>query len=160
MDDKTVRSDSAYLEMVIKIVRILTVLFLSVQVLVTSYVVFGRYVLSKTPAWGEASALLCMVWFALLSASIATYNNAHIKLRLIFVLVKDPKKIKMLNRLNYLVTFGFSIFMIIEGSRVSYLVRNGIVAGMGISRSWLYLSVPVAGFFLLLTLIGKGRELV
>ncbi len=35
---------------------------LVLMTLIVSWVVFSRYALENTPAWGEEGALLCMVW--------------------------------------------------------------------------------------------------
>ena len=41
---------------------------LACQVLIVSGVAASRYILKHTPPWGENLALICMVWFCLLSS--------------------------------------------------------------------------------------------
>jgi TRAP-type C4-dicarboxylate transport system permease small subunit len=84
------------------------------QIIVITIVVFGRFVLNKSPAWGEGISLLCMVWFSMLSIAI----------------------------------IAFAIFLCVEGFKVVEMNKNWVDSAIGISRSWLYLSVPVGGILL------------
>lgn len=140
-----------------KTVKHLSVLFLFIQVIIISYTVFGRYILNKTPKWSEELALLCMVWFSLISASLAEKNKAHIRVQLSRLILPE-KVMKIIDKLNTLIKVIFSVFMIIYGIRFVSLTKNSVMPGLDISRAWLYLSVPVAGFFLLLTIIFNHKE--
>ncbi len=62
-----------------RFVQALSALFLTGMVAVVCLVVFSRYVLNDTPRWGEEVALLAMVWFSLLSAVPAIWDNRHIR---------------------------------------------------------------------------------
>lgn len=138
-------------------VRIIAVIFLIVQICVVSYVVFGRFVLNKTPRWGEEFALLCMVWFSLLSAVMAEHNRAHIgvKLNKFFI---PPAGLRIIEFANHLIKIIIALFMIIAGIQLAQTTRGGIMPGMNISSAWLYLSIPVSGGFLLFTLILRIKE--
>ena len=141
------------------IVRIIAVVFLVIQIVVVSYVVFGRFVLNKTPRWGEEFSLLCMVWFCLLSASMAERNRAHIgvKLNKFFL---PPKGIYVIEIINHLIKIGIALFMIVAGFQLVNTTRGGILPGLGISSAWLYLSVPISGIFFLFTLILRVKEVL
>ncbi len=139
------------------VVRIIAVIFLVIQIIVVSYVVFGRFVLNKTPRWGEEFALLCMVWFCLLSASMAEHNRAHIgvKLNKFFL---PPKGIYIIEIMNYLIKIGIALFMIVAGFQLVSTTKGGILPGLDISSAWLYLSVPISGIFFLFTLVLRIKE--
>jgi TRAP-type C4-dicarboxylate transport system permease small subunit len=129
-----------------------------IMVILTSYVVFGRYVLNKTPGWGEELPLLCMVWFSLLSASLAVIDDSHIRIQLFDTIL--PKKIvKGLKIFFHLLNTLFAIFMTIYGIKLSILTKTSVMPGMGIPVAFLYMSVAVSGLALVLTLIGKWRDL-
>ena len=133
--------------------------FLAIQVLVVAYTVFGRFLINRTPGWGEELALLCMVWFSFLSASLAVKDDAHIQIRLLQKVIPQCVA-KFLDRVFYLLNLVFSVFITIEGFKLVMLTKSGIMPGMGISTAFLYLSIPVSGVCLFLTLIGKWRDLV
>jgi TRAP-type C4-dicarboxylate transport system permease small subunit len=148
---------SIALNSVYHVVRRIAVVFLIIQIIVVSYVVFGRFVLNKTPRWGEEFSLLCMVWFSLLSASMAEFNQSHIgvKLNKFFL---PPLGVHIVYIVNYVIKVGISIFMIYAGFVLAYSSRRGILPGMDISIFWLYLSIPVSGLFLLFVLLLRMKE--
>jgi len=140
-----------------EIIDILCRFFLIVMVLSVSYVVFGRFILNRTPGWGEELGLFCMIWFSLLSVSMAFIDQRHLKMNLMEILFKE-RKLKLLSLITYIVLLGFSVFMIIYGMKVTQLTWPTRMPGMQVSRGLLYLSVPVSGFFNTLILILKGKE--
>ena len=152
------KGNKKFIDILYKYIDNLCKLFMVLQVLIVSRVVFGRFILNKTPAWGEELALLCMVWFSLLSASLAVKNNAHIRISVIDSFLSE-KALKVMHSMYFIFMLVFSIFMLVEGTKLSLLTLRSIMPGTGISISWLYLSVPVSGLAMLLTLIGKGREI-
>jgi TRAP-type C4-dicarboxylate transport system permease small subunit len=142
---------------VYKIIKYLSVFFLFIQVIIISYTVFGRFVLNKTPRWSEELALLCMVWFSLLSVSLAEKNKANIRVQL-SRLILPVRIMKIVDIFNVLIKLLFSLFMIIYGVRFVFLTKTTIMPGLDISRGWLYLSVPVSGLFLLVTILFNHQE--
>lgn len=137
--------------------ELLCKVFLALQVIVVSYVVAGRFIFRKSPGWGEELALLCMVWFSLLSISIGVFNNAHITMPLLETVI--PKKWRgYLGLVNQALALAFALSMIVSGIYVTILNHSNIMPGMNVPSSVLYLSIPVSGFFLLLSLLGKTKE--
>ncbi|MTI58076.1 TRAP transporter small permease [Geosporobacter ferrireducens] len=134
-------------------------LLLLIQVIVVSYVVYGRFILNKTPAWGEPTVLLLMVWYSLLSTAIAIRDDAHIRMNIIDMILPE-KGLKFLEKFNYLIIFVFSIFMIIQGYKVSVLASMSVLPGLYIRTSWLFGAVPVAGVFMVIALLGKVRKMI
>jgi len=104
-------------------------------------------------------SLLAMIWFSLLSASLAVNDDSHIRIGLIDSIF--PKKILLwLKRVFFILTFLFALFMFIEGTKLVLLTVKTILPGTGISSAWRYLSLPVAGMCLILVLIYKVRDIV
>lgn len=116
---------------------------------ITSYVVFGRYVLKSSPVWGEPIVLMCMVYMSLISAALAIRKDTHIRMTIIDFLVPE-KVVEVLKGIAMTCIFGFSIFMIIYGWKFSMVAGKNVITGVGIKSMWLYLSVPLAGIALLL----------
>lgn len=142
-----------------KILSAICVLLLCGQVLLVSYVAFSRYVLNSTPAWGEKTALLCMVWFCLLSATLAIKDDSHLRMTLIDNFV-SAKAVQMMNHIDLLLVAVFGFFMFWEGIGLTQLTHRNIMTGLGIPSSILYAAIPVAGVAFVVAAIDKGRESV
>jgi TRAP-type C4-dicarboxylate transport system permease small subunit len=128
---------------------------LSLQVLIVVFVVFGRRVLNWTPGWGETSALLCMVWFSLMSASLGILEDRHLRITLTELFL-PPAVIRIFDTISLVIMVLFSLFMIIAGFNMAVLSKLNILAGMSIKSSWLFSAVPVSGFAIFLGCIEKG----
>jgi len=137
-----------------RIIEVSCQVFLVTQVIIISYVVFGRYVINNTPAWGEESALFCMVWFSLLSSVLAFKEERHLKMCIVdFIL--PSKIIKYFDIFVFAGVIIFSIFLLLIGIDIVKLTAGSTMTGMRIKSSWLYLSVPVTGVMMFLIIIEK-----
>ncbi|WP_180994386.1 TRAP transporter small permease [Bacillus sp. Marseille-P3661] len=133
-------------------------IMLALQVIITSYIVFGRYVLNSTPPWGEPAVLMLMVWFSLLSSAIALKDNTHIRMSVIDLIL--PKRgLKIFSRFYSVLIFVFAVFMIKAGYELIQLTSTSIIPGLKISSGWLYSSVLVSGVCIMIALLGKVRKL-
>lgn len=124
-------------------------LFFIGMVVVTSYVVFGRYVLNNSPSWGEELSLMCMVYMSMISAALAIRKDTHIRMTVVDLFLPE----KAVNFLKGLANFGifvFSIFMIRYGWSFAMLMGKSQMTGMRIKSMWLYLAIPIAGVALCL----------
>lgn len=131
---------------------------LVIQLVVVSGVVFGRYVFSYSPAWGEELALFAMVWFGLLSASVRVRDDSHLSLTFLDeYLPAGVRKVRDAVVLLLIALFG--LFFVIEGSALVDMTRNNTLPGMGISSSLLYLAVPLAGVAILVQIVARFRDL-
>ena len=131
-----------------KIMMFLCKILLIADILITCYIVIGRYVnFIPAPVWGEQVVLTLMVYMAVLSATIAIRNNAHIRMTCF-----DPYLPKTLIRILDIVSVLLVIFlgyvMLVHGWDSAYkmLVRNTNYDSLPwLSRFWMYFPVPVAG---------------
>lgn len=123
------------------------------SICITAYVVFMRFVMSKTPRWGEQSILLCMVYMAMISASLAIRTDKHLRVVMIqylFPAHMREKVMGILHGLSEICIFLFSLFMIVYGAQFTQLMSKSLLSGIPIAKAWLYASVPVAGVCMLL----------
>ncbi|PSL40724.1 TRAP-type C4-dicarboxylate transport system permease small subunit [Planomicrobium soli] len=134
-------------------------IMLALQIIITSYIVFGRYVLNNTPPWGEPAILMLMVWFSFLSSALAFKDNTHIRMSVID-LVLPHRGLKIFKRMYYLLTLAFALFMVKAGYELIQLTSNSMIPGLKISSAWLYSSVMVTGVCILVALFGKARKAV
>lgn len=133
-------------------------LFLLVQVTVVSYVVFGRFVLNKTPGWGEELALLCMVWFSMLSIGLGVKSDSHIRMNLYESLI--PKRFHhLLEYLWFALDVGLALVLVVAGWQMAALAGYSTLSGLGVSSAFLFASVPAGGAFMLIAVVlRKLRE--
>lgn len=112
------------------------------EVLVVSYIVFGRYVLKSTPPWGEELGLMCLVWIAMLSSIIALRDNTHMKMTLIDYIM--PKKVVRVTDtiVNYVI-LAFLLFMLAGGIQFTILTAGNVMPGLDIPVSWTSISLPI-----------------
>jgi TRAP-type mannitol/chloroaromatic compound transport system permease small subunit len=61
------------------IVKYACVVILAALVAVVFSIFFGRYVLSRSPIWGEPFSLLCLVWMSLLGSALVVRRNEHLR---------------------------------------------------------------------------------
>ena len=139
------------------IVEYICKFMLLVQLIVVSGVVFGRFVLNITPAWGEEMALFAMVWFGLLSASIGVREDSHLCLSLF-----EDKMSKRMKQVRdgfvFLAIASFGLFLLVQGFQMVELTQNNSLPGMKISSSWLYAAIPVSGFSIIIQVIARVRK--
>jgi TRAP-type C4-dicarboxylate transport system permease small subunit len=117
-------------------------------------VVFGRFVLNKTPQWGEEVALLNMVWLSMVSAVLAEMDDNHIRMNIIDRLL-NKKLIRIRELVFNAINAAFSLVLIVEGFRLAFLTRKSIMPGSRLPVPILYLSVPFASIFLLIVILNK-----
>lgn len=142
-----------------KVVSAVCIVLLSCQVLLVSWVAFSRYILKRTPAWGENSALLCMVWFCLLSATLAIKDDSHLRMTLIDNFV-SPRVVRALDIFGLVMIGAFGLFMFIGGIGLTKLTNRNIMTGLGIPSGILYASIPVSGVAFFIAALDRGRDLL
>jgi TRAP-type C4-dicarboxylate transport system permease small subunit len=133
-------------DFVYKIVMLFCKLLLVAEIIITSIVVGGRFIIIKSPAWGEEMILTCMVYMAMLSATMALRKSAHIRMTALDDYL--PKKVvNVLDLLADVAVFIFAVIMIKEGFIYSLGIGSkGTYTSLpGLSKFWLYFPVPLAG---------------
>lgn len=146
-----------FYKIVNKLVEAASVFFLACMVVVISIVVIGRYVFNYAPRWGEEIGLFCMVWFALLSATLAIFGDNHIKVTVIQHIL--PKKaVIALDLLVNLLLLGIMGFLFVKGVGLVAFTKNSLMGGSGISFMYLYAAVPVSAIFMLIATISNIKR--
>lgn len=144
-----------------KLINIACVVFLTFQVISIIVMVFGRYLFNYVPRATEEFSLFCMVWFSLLSISLSIRDDSHIKMEIMDALVA-PDKLKYFKYFAAFMSLAFSIWMVRYGYQLVLLTAGTRMPGFQVSEGWLYLAIPVSGFFMALAnvvfFIEKIRE--
>lgn len=137
------------MERIEKLINTACVVFLACQVFAIIVMVFGRYFFNHVPRAAEEISLFCMVWFSLLSISLSIRDDSHIKMEIMNLLV-SPQKLRYFQYFAALLSMAFSILMVRYGYQLVRLTANTLMPGFQVSEGWLYLAIPVSGFFMTL----------
>lgn len=140
-------------------VEALSVAFLAGMAAIVCYVVFARYVMNNAPRWGEEAALLCMVWFSLLSASLAIWDNRHIRVT-VWELALPPRALRWLELGVHLTLMAIIALMTWYGRDLLGVVSRGRMSGTGISYLYLYGAVPASAVFMALATAQRIGEII
>lgn len=122
------------------------------MVVVVTIAVVGRYIFNHTPGWSEEMALFCFTWFGFLSASLAEYDDSHIRIQILDKIFPSIVN-KILRGFYFILKVGFAIVLVVEGSKLVKLTSDSIMGGLQIPYAWLNLTAPVTGIFILLFLV-------
>lgn len=106
--------------------------------------VIMRFVFSSALSWSEELTRYVFIWQIWLGASLAVRESKHIRVEIIFGLLKG-KAVHIAEIVAYLIWFGFCIFIVINSiGLMEYLIRsNSISPAMQLPLVYAYLSVPV-----------------
>ena len=131
-----------------KIVMFICKILLIADIIITTWVVIGRYVpFIATPYWGEEIILTLMVYMAVLSATLAIRSRAHIRMTAFDNYL--PKKVLMVSDLLAdLAVMALGIVLVVYGVKFcnSPLSLRGKYASIPtLSKVWQYLPIVVAG---------------
>ena len=130
-----------------KIMMFICKILLIADILVTCYMVIGRYVsFIAAPVWGEQVVLTLMVYMAVLSATLAIRNNSHIRMTCFDPFL--PKKLVMvLDLISDILVMILGFVMLKHGWTAAIkLGSRGFYDSLPwLSRFWMYFPVPVAG---------------
>ena len=135
------------------LVEYLSMSLLVLMTIVVAWVVFSRYVLGNTPAWGEEGALLCMVWFGFISMAIGVRDNLHISIDVFERILPDSFK-NATDWIKRALVLAFAIFMVFEGFNMSEVALANDMPGLGIPSAFLYAAVPCSGVAIIYYVFG------
>lgn len=139
------------------LVKYACVIILAALVAVVFSIFFGRYVLSRSPIWGEPFSLLCLVWMSLLGSALVVRRNEHLRVTM-FDDRLGKKGVFLTEILSTFCIVVFSIFMIYYGGLLTQKGARNNMAGVNVPYSVMYVSMPVTGVLNLFAVIGEWLE--
>jgi TRAP-type C4-dicarboxylate transport system permease small subunit len=125
-----------------------------VAVLVTDVLwqVFTRFILKSPSTWTEELATFMLIWVSLLGAAVALSRGAHLGID--YFVGKLSKEKRLYTEIFvFLCISAFSFCVMILGGIdlvASTLQLNQLSPALGIKVGYVYLAVPISGFFLML----------
>ena len=115
--------------------------------------VFSRYVLARTFTWYDEIARLLFVWIVFLGAAVGVKRGVHFRLHL--VVDRFPALLQRVTVVfGILVVMGFGWILIQQGWKLVELGQFQQTPVMGLSKQYIYVSVPVGGVLVILFSLG------
>ncbi len=111
--------------------------------------VFSRYVLVRTFTWYDEIARLCFVWIVFLGAAVGVRQGAHFRLHLLTDRF-PPGGRRATEVLAFLAIAGFGALLIGQGWALVELGQLQQTPVMGLSKAYVYASMPVGGALMIL----------
>ena len=131
-----------------KIVMFICKILLIIDIIVTIYMVIGRYItFIDAPVWGEQIVLTLMVYMTVLSATLAIRRNAHIRMTALDKYMSKTM-VKVLDLLSDVAVTALGVILLVYGIKVcqSPLAKFGKYDSIpSLSRVWMYLPMAIAG---------------
>ncbi len=145
---KNLEKIKPFYDMTYKVMMVLCKILLIGDIVITVWAISGRYIpFIKDPSWSEEVVLTMMVYMAVLSATLAIHNRAHIRMTA-FDKYMSARTLLVSDLIADIAVFLLGIFLLVYGMKlcVSPLAMLGKYASMpGLSKIWQYFSIPVAG---------------
>ena len=124
--------------------------------------VFTRYVMGHQSPWTEELARMLLIWVSLLGASIGFIRKSHLGVD--YFVGKLNLKLQLIVQfvIYLLVTIFAGIVLVYGGYRLVYSVlQNGQPsAALKIQWGYVYLAVPISGFFIVVFSIQMMTEVL
>jgi TRAP-type C4-dicarboxylate transport system permease small subunit len=146
--------------------RSLEILVMTVMAVLTADVlwqVFTRFILKNPSTWTEELAIFLLIWVSLLGAAVALGRGAHLGIDY-FVGKLSPRKRLCTEIFVFLCTSSFSLCVMIIGGMnlvISTLKLGQVSPSLGVEIGYVYLAIPISGFFLVLySVIGLVERIV
>ena len=133
-----------------KSLEFITATAMAVLVVDVTWQVITRFILNDPSSWTEEVATYLMIWVGLLGSAVALNRRAHLGIDY-FVGMLSPERRLVTELIVYACIAGFSLSALMLGGYelVSETFQMGQTApATGIKLGYVYIAVPVSGFFL------------
>ncbi|MBN2020205.1 MAG: TRAP transporter small permease [Sedimentisphaerales bacterium] len=135
-----------------KTLELLVTVSMGVLVIDVVWQVITRFVLKHPSSWTEELATFLMIWVGLLGSSVALNRGAHLGIDYL-VTKLSPRKALCVSLFVFAVVTAFSLLvMVVGGSQLVHrtLVTKQISPVLGLKMGYVYLAIPISGFFLVI----------
>jgi TRAP-type C4-dicarboxylate transport system permease small subunit len=146
----------------VKGLELTVILVTGILVIDVVWGVFTRYVLGHQSPWTEELARLLLIWVSLLGASIGFIQKSHLGVDY-FVNKLNEKWQNIGQIVVYLLVAIFASFVLVYGGSrlVSSALRNSQpTPALNVQMGYVYLAVPISGFFIVVFSIETVIETV
>lgn len=132
---------------------------MAVLVAVTLLQVYFRYFTGSSLDWSEELARYLFIWIAFLTGAVAIRRRAHIVVDLL--VARMPVRLQRALAVGTVaLTLVFLAFLAGYGAVLVRVVWTQTTPGLGISRGYVFLAVPVGAGLMFVHLLDVLREVV
>ena len=124
---------------------------MAVLVAVTLLQVYFRYFTNSSLDWSEELARYLFIWIAFLTGAIAVRRQAHIVVDVVVARMPAPVR-RGLAVVTVALTLVFLGFLALYGASLVRVVWSQTTPGLGISRGYVFLSVPLGATLMFVNL--------
>ncbi|MBN1307988.1 MAG: TRAP transporter small permease [Chitinispirillaceae bacterium] len=139
-------------KMLDRLLESLVITVMAVLVIDVVWQVFTRLVLKNPSQWTEELAVFMLIWVAMLGSAVALERGAHLGID--YFTEKLSARLRLYTELFvFCAVAAFSICVMIIGGIdlvASTLQLDQVSPALGVRVGYVYLAVPVSGFFILL----------
>ena len=139
-------------KLLIKLLEITVILVIGFLVLDVLWGVFSRYVLKNQSPWTEELARMLLIWVSLLGAAIGFIRGSHLGVDYFVGKLSERKQVIGQIIVYLLVVCFASLAMIYGGIRLVVLTLSmgQVSPALQLKMGYVYLAVPISGFFILI----------
>jgi TRAP-type C4-dicarboxylate transport system permease small subunit len=130
--------------------EVLVIVVMAVLVLDVSWQVFTRFILRDPSTWTDELATFLLIWVSLLGAAVALKRKAHLGMDY-FVGRLAPRNRLRVQVFAFFCTGAFSLLVMIVGGATLVarkLQLQETSPALGLDLGYVYLALPISGFFL------------
>ncbi|MHC4521580.1 MAG: TRAP transporter small permease [Planctomycetota bacterium] len=145
-----------------RLLEALVMLVVGVLVVDVLWQVVTRFILRQPSTWTEELAIFMLIWVSLLGAAVALGRGAHLGID--YFVGKLPLRTRVATEVFVFLCISlFSLLVMFVGGIA--LVRSNLALGqtspaLGLKMGYVYLAVPISGFFLTLyAVIGLAERI-
>jgi len=133
------------------------VIIFILMVIISFLQVFFRYVLNSPLFASEEIARLLGVWLTFLGSALAIRYREHISVDIVYLRVPDRLK-KIFNLLSNIILVIFHIFLIIEGTKLSFMFHKFESHALRFSMSFFFSALPITALLIVIFLAQAIKE--
>lgn len=136
--------DSGFVRFVNTVIKSCLVAMMMAIASLTLYQVLMRYGLNKSSSWSEEAIRFIFIWCSFLAVAIGIRERIHIGINIVVQLFSDRTQ-RIIEVFAYSLIILFSAYLVFYGLKVVFATQYQTSPAMGLSMSWVYLSVPTMG---------------
>ena len=137
---------------------------LCASLVLTTLIIFSqvimRSVFNSSLTWSEELTRYIFIWQIWLGVSVAQKEKQHIRVELLYSIVKNEKFKEIVNIIATLILIVFNLFLVKYGTIVvrQMIKRNTLSGAMRLPMWTVFLALPVSSAIFCLRLLGQVVE--
>ena len=135
-----------------RVLESLVIVVVAVLVLDVLWQVFTRFILNDPSTWTEELAVFMLIWVSLLGAAVALGRGAHLGID--YFVGKLPPQTRLATEVfAFFCVAAFSLLVMVVGGAdlvINTLQLEQTSPALGVPMGYVYLAIPISGFFLTL----------